>query len=359
MSAMKKTKDKEKEEVSQVLYRKYRPQKFDEVVDQDHIVESLKNALSKNTVAHAYLFHGGRGTGKTTIARILAKEFGTSANDLVEIDAASNRKIEDIRELREGVKTLPFESQYKVYIIDEVHMLTNEAFNALLKTLEEPPQHVKFILATTELHKIPETILSRCEVHTFNEPHLDTLTKVVKDVVRKEEYKITDDAATHIAKLGEGSFRDTLGVLQKVIAGSNKKSGEINMNDVASVSVFPAQSLVRNFISNFVDAKKAEALEVFHQVLESHISPRVFMKHVLHVVRMGLLLKISKSNQGYVFAHISKADLDLIEDLVNNRKEKFNSKLLLSLLDAYEIMDNSPIPELAVEIAIDAIDAKS
>lgn len=140
------------------LYRKYRPQKFKDVVGQDHVVKVLQGAIDLGNISHAYLFSGSRGTGKTSIARIFAKEIGTTPNDLYEIDAASNRGIDDIREIRDGVSTLPFESKYKVYIIDEVHMLTKEAFNALLKTLEEPPAHAVFILATTELDKLPEWV---------------------------------------------------------------------------------------------------------------------------------------------------------------------------------------------------------
>ena len=153
-----------------VLYRKYRPQSFKEVLGQEHVVEALEGAIRLGRVAHAYLFSGSRGTGKTSVARILAKALGTSETDLYEIDAASNRGIDDIRLLRDGVSAVPFESKRKVYIIDEVHMLTKEAFNALLKTLEEPPPHVIFILATTELEKVPETIISRCQTFSFKRP---------------------------------------------------------------------------------------------------------------------------------------------------------------------------------------------
>ena len=150
--------------MSEVLYRKYRPKSFKEVFGQDHIVDVLDNSIRTEKVSHAYLFVGTRGTGKTTVARIFADKLGVSVNDLYEIDAASNRGIEDIKELRDGTRVLPFDSKYKVYIIDEAHMLTTEASNALLKTLEEPPKHVIFIMATTELEKVPETIVSRWAV---------------------------------------------------------------------------------------------------------------------------------------------------------------------------------------------------
>ena len=152
------------------LYRKYRPETFAQVIGQEPVIKALQGALSSDSLAHAYLFSGSRGTGKTSIARIFARELGSSENDTYEIDAASNRGIDDIRALRDAVRTLPFDSKYKVYIIDEVHMLTKEAFNALLKTLEEPPRHVIFILATTEEEKLPETIVSRCQSFRFKKP---------------------------------------------------------------------------------------------------------------------------------------------------------------------------------------------
>lgn len=344
---------KEQKTESQVLYRKYRPQSFDEVVGQEKIVNALKNAIAKDTTAHAYLFHGGRGTGKTTIARILAEEFGTSVSDLVEIDAASNRKIEDIRELREGVKTLPFESKYKVYIIDEVHMLTNESFNALLKTLEEPPAHVKFILATTELHKIPQTILSRCEVYTFEEPSHATLTDRVSDVAKEEGYKISKENAALIASLGEGSFRDTLGVLQKVIASTEGKE-ILEATILAACSMAP-KSAVRHFIQAAVTHDKSAALAAFHQALEARIDPRLFLEQVLHMMRMGLLLKISKQSEAYITEHVSKDDHTFLTTLIAEHAAAFNSVLFTKFLDAYALAGQSPIPELVVEIAIDSL----
>ena len=152
------------------LYRKYRPQTFKEVLGQDHIVKVLQSSIELDKIAHAYIFSGSRGTGKTSVARIFAKELGTSANDITEIDAASNTGVDDIRALNESVNTIPFESKYKIYILDEAHMLSKSAWNALLKTLEEPPKHVIFILATTEFEKIPETVVSRCQTFSFRKP---------------------------------------------------------------------------------------------------------------------------------------------------------------------------------------------
>src|SRR5579872_5734422 len=223
-----------------VLYRTYRPAKWSEVMGQDHIVNALKDALLNKRIAHAYLFSGSRGTGKTSTARILAHELKTADEDIYEIDAASNRGIDDIRELREHVSVNPFSSPYKVYIIDEVHMLSKEAWNALLKTLEEPPAHVIFILATTELDKVPETIISRCQTFTFRKPGREVVRKQIAAIAKKENYNLDPGAADLIALLGDGSFRDALGMLEKVMSaltagymfGAKRGIVAINRSDV-------------------------------------------------------------------------------------------------------------------------------
>ncbi|MEI6553855.1 MAG: AAA family ATPase, partial [bacterium] len=189
------------------LYRTYRPANWAEVIGQEHIISVLEDSIKSGKVAHAYLFCGGRGTGKTSVARIFARELGTSDKDLYEIDAASNTSVDDIRNLNESVHTMPFDSTYKVYILDEVHMLSKSAFNAFLKTLEEPPKHVIFILATTEMQKLPETVISRCQTFQFKKPNVEVLKKISIDIAKKEGIKIDDEVGALIALLGDGSFR--------------------------------------------------------------------------------------------------------------------------------------------------------
>jgi DNA polymerase III delta prime subunit/mRNA-degrading endonuclease toxin of MazEF toxin-antitoxin module len=208
------------------LYRKYRPSKFSEILGQDHIVSILQKAIENKNPNHAYIFTGSRGVGKTSIARIFARDLGVDDVDIYEIDAASVTGVDNIRELTENATVLPMSSPYKVYILDEVHMLSKQAFNAFLKGLEEPPKHVIYILATTELNKLLDTIVSRCEVHNFKKPSIEILSQAIKDVVKKEGYSIDEESTKLIALSGDESFRDTLSVLQKVMASIDGKKIE-------------------------------------------------------------------------------------------------------------------------------------
>ncbi|OGG71769.1 DNA polymerase III, subunit gamma and tau, partial [Candidatus Kaiserbacteria bacterium RIFCSPHIGHO2_12_FULL_56_13] len=230
----------------QSLYRAYRPKTFSEVVGQEQVTGPLSEALKAKKVGHAYLFAGSRGLGKTSVARILVREAGCTEKDLYEIDAASSNSVEDIRHLTENVYTLPFDSPYKVYILDEAHMLSKSAWNAFLKTLEEPPKHAIFILATTELERVPDTVQSRCQVFEFKKPSRGALAKLATDVAKKEGCMLAPDAAELIALLAEGSYRDALSVLQKVLTVSSDK--KLLREEVEKATGAPKRELVHSLI---------------------------------------------------------------------------------------------------------------
>ncbi|MBX4215812.1 DNA polymerase III subunit gamma/tau, partial [Candidatus Parcubacteria bacterium] len=315
------------------LYRKYRPSSFKDVEGQDHIVKVLEAAVKAGHPAHAYLFSGTRGTGKTSVARILAKALDTSDADLVEIDAASNRGIDDIRELREAVRVNPFESKYKVYIIDEVHMLTKEAFNALLKTLEEPPPHVIFILATTELEKLPETVVSRCQAFTFRKPSEEVLKALIMEVTKKEGYKIDVGGADLIALLGDGSFRDTLGILQKVMGFSKDKS--IDRKEIEAITGAPKEELIDDFLFALFKKDLPRGMEALAAVRRENVDLKVYLKLVLHKLRLALLIKYAPE----VGERLGAAS---IAPFAKEHSASITSGLLRELLDAYSALDYSP-----------------
>jgi len=262
------------------LYRKYRPQTFDQVVGQDHVISSLQSSIKNKSLAHAYLFFGTRGTGKTSIARIFAKELGTDDQDIYEIDAASHTGVDNIRELREGVATMPFSSEYKVYIIDEAHMLSKQAFNALLKTLEEPPKHVIFILATTELHKVLDTIKSRCVVFNFNAPTKENLIPFIQEIIKQEGAELEEEAIALVAQQGAGSYRDTLSHLQKVLSIEN--------NDIDSLNELfrgSSQELVDACIQGMVSKNADDLTAILEEIETKHIPAEAFVSSVIQKVQ--------------------------------------------------------------------------
>jgi len=332
------------------LYRKYRPKSFKEVVGQDHIVSVLSGAIKNNHPAHAYLFAGSRGTGKTSVARILAGELGTTDKDLYEIDGASNRGIDEIRELREGIRSLPFESKFKFYIIDEVHMLTKEAFNALLKTLEEPPAHVIFILATTELHKVLETIISRCETHIFKRPTDDILATQVKYISKKEGFKIDADAARLLAFLGEGSFRDTIGHLQKVMSFVDDK--HITAEAVEQVTGSPRLWSIFNFILAILDNDQAGGLEILRRAAEENRDFKIFTKLILTELRLAMLIKFAPEMEKDLTKDMSGEEISFLTDIKDRPSANILPKILKEFLSAYNDIGYSYLPQLPLELAL-------
>ncbi len=348
-----------------VLARKYRPQNFDQVVGQKHVVRTLKNAISQGRLAHALLFSGIRGVGKTTIARILAKALNCEqgptpepcnecsackeitegrAVDVQEIDAASNRGIDEIRELRENVKFRPARFRYKVYIIDEAHMLTREAFNALLKTLEEPPPHVHFILATTEPQKIPVTILSRCQRYEFRRLPWMELVEHLEDVSRKEGVQIEKEVLEIIAREAEGSVRDALSLLDQAISSGVKTRQELldlfGLTDQLLLEETARAILKRDMASCFTLVQKAfeQGLDLVH-----------FAQDLTEFFRNLLVLK---SSSGKVFLDMPESELAALRALSLEAETEELLLLFQTLLSAVENIRRSPLPRLSLELTL-------
>lgn len=339
------------------LYRKYRPKTFGEVVGQDHIVKILESSVETNKVSHAYLFIGTRGTGKTSVARIFAKNIGVSENDLYEIDAASNRGIEDIRTLRDSVRVLPFDSKYKVYIIDEVHMLSKDAWGALLKTLEEPPKHVIFILATTEVHKVPETIISRCQVFTFRKASDIASKNMVLDVAKKEGFELENGTAELIATLGDGSFRDALGTLQKVlnfaVDPKGKKINKIIRADVEKITGAPKTMLVNDFIRAIAEKNLENGIITVKKTALENLDMKLYFKLIIQKFRMALILKYAPKLEKEMIGDLGEEDLEFLRMLVKNDQEgMLRSKALSILLESYNDIDRAFVSELPLELAL-------
>lgn len=332
------------------LYRKYRPQTFKDVLGQEHVITVLTGAIAQDHVSHAYLFAGSRGTGKTSIARIFAREIGTSEKDLYEIDAASNRGIDDIRDLREGVSVLPFESRFKVYLIDEVHMLTKEAFNALLKTLEEPPAHVVFILATTEIEKLPETIVSRCQTFSFKKPTVPILKEMVTAVAKKEGFTLEAASAELIAHLSDGSFRDAHGILQKIIGSS--KDRKISYAEVEQVTGAPKTELINEVLRSLESGNLDAGLGAIHRAAQQNVDMKIFMKLLLEKIRTVLLLKYAPDLSGTLMERYAQEDAALLQELAQKKETSINSHALRTLLEAYEQTGRTYLPQLPLELAL-------
>jgi len=284
----------------QVLALKYRPQTFDDVIGQNHVTTTLKNAISSNRVAHAILFTGPRGTGKTTIARILAKAMncknGPSSlpcntcrickeiieghcTDVFEIDGASNNSVDQVRDLRENVTYMPSSAKYKIYIIDEVHMLSTAAFNALLKTLEEPPEHVMFIFATTEVHKIPSTILSRCQRHDLIRVPVELISSHLKLLCEKEGFFVKKESIELIAREADGSIRDGLSLLDRILSSTAKK--EIDPAWILNAIGVIDHQLMHDICTSIFEKNGAKIIEIIEKVNDSGIDLKKFYADII------------------------------------------------------------------------------
>jgi DNA polymerase-3 subunit gamma/tau len=383
-----------------VLYRKYRPKSFSDVAGQEHIVQTLKNALAGDLLSHAYLFSGPRGSGKTSLARLLAKAancpsaaLGVNKNpgepcntcescqeinanraiDLIEIDAASNRGIDEMRELRDGIKFTPAKLKYKVFIIDEAHQLTKEAANALLKTLEEPPAHAIFILATTEAHKMISTIASRCQQFEFRKLTVPEITEKLQEIAKKENAHISKEALQLIALNSGGAMRDAIGLLDKVLtfhsildtkektkSKETKETSSAKLTEQSEITAETIQellglvdlNLVGDFTQMLAERKASEAIEFLNKNLEGGMDPVEFTKNLIRYLRHTLVLKINPELGRMFETELTKEQLQRIQ----TQAEKFNEKLLPTIvenfMDAEQKMKYSSIIQLPLELAI-------
>ena len=357
-----------------VLYRKYRPKTFSEVVNQEHIVRTLTNALAMDKVAHAYLFTGPRGTGKTTVARLLAKAVNcqkpenknskfepcnqcdacqsinqSRSLDLIEIDAASNRGIDEIRELRDGIKFTPSQLKYKVFIVDEVHMLTQPAFNALLKTLEEPPAHAIFILATTEIHKVPQTIISRCQRFDFHKLSLEKIVDRLALIAKQEKVIIEKAALELIALSADGSVRDGESLLGQVMAMEDKK---ITLEEVQAILGVTDIKAVQDLVNYLTEKKNGPAISHINQLVNQGFDLIQFAKSLVNYLRKMMILRVDPGLAKLIAPELTKEHLSVIV----KQGESFSQADLVQLVHLFLKAENeikySDFPQLPLELAI-------
>lgn len=359
-----------------VIYRKYRPQTFSEVVGQYHIVQTLISAISSGKISHAYLFAGPRGTGKTTIARLLAKAVNCEddssyepcnkclscveitegrALDLIEIDAASNRGIDEIRELRDGIRFSPTRSKYKVFIIDEVHMLTTPAFNALLKTLEEPPAHAVFVLATTEVYKVLPTILSRTQRFDFKKLTLAEILERLKIIIKKELIEAEKGVLELIAINADGSMRDAESMLGQVITFSGPPAGgdkKITLEEVRQVLGIVDINLVMKFTDILIEKNLSGALTFINKLLDEGHDLIQFTKSLINYWRKLLFVKVDKNLSFLVGEELTKEQLVVILKQSESFSLENLSKIIQLVIDAGREVKYSSLPQIPLELAV-------
>jgi DNA polymerase III subunit gamma/tau len=349
-----------------VLARKYRPQTFGEVVKQDHVTETLSHAIEADRVAHAILFAGPRGTGKTTVARILAKAMNCqegltptpcgqcqscreitkgNAVDVFEIDGASNNSVDQVRELRDNVQYLPAHSRYKIYIIDEVHMLSIAAFNALLKTLEEPPEHVMFMFATTEVHKIPITILSRCQRHDLRRIDLAALIAHMQTLCEQEQVPVPAESLELIAREAGGSMRDALSLLDQIMAGSQ---GQIEHDDVLNMLGVVDREVLFEITAALMDRDVATLLEVVDRVYRLGTDIKKFYADLLEHFRNLLVIKLGDHTDGLV--DLPPREIERMREQVGESAPSFLNQIFDLLFKEEVAVRLSPEPKLALEM---------
>jgi DNA polymerase III subunit gamma/tau len=350
-----------------VLARKWRPQGFDDLIGQEPIIRVLKNSLEQGKIAHAYLFSGPRGVGKTSAARILAKALnckdgptsspcGTcafctsitdgSSMDVMEIDGASNNSVNDIRDLRERVKYVPSGGRYKVYIIDETHMLSDAAFNALLKTLEEPPPHVVFVLATTAPRKVPSTVLSRCQHLPFRRISSSQIRERLKKISDAEGIKITGSATDMIARAADGSLRDSLTLLDQISSFTSEIS-ESDIKDLLGITDF---GLLSQLSLALIKGEREEILKITGELMEKGTDIRSFTRELIQFFRDMLVMSVVKKPAEIL--DLSKEEMDIIRNILSKTSEDHLTLLLAELLKAEIDIRNASSPRLAFEMSL-------
>jgi DNA polymerase-3 subunit gamma/tau len=354
----------------EVIARKWRPQRFDEVIGQRHITETLKNEIQSGRIAQAFLFSGIRGIGKTSAARILAKALNClqsdsptpepcnqcdaclavtngTATDVMEIDGASNRKIEHIRELRENIKFAPAKFRYKVYIIDEVHMLTKEAFNALLKTLEEPPQHAIFILATTDVHKVPITITSRCQRFNFRAVSFAKLSQALRRITDAESISVDEQSLFYIARRSEGSVRDAQSILEQVIAYCGK---EIAQGKVLELLGIVGSESLQTTVEAILCEKPEDILEAIDSLVVQGHDLEQFYQELLVYIRNLLVVKLSP-DAGHLIEN-SMISAETLQKQIESHSLQELQTIFKYLLRTEPLVKQSAYPRFTLEVAL-------